>query len=102
LVVVSDLGSGGGRRDAGASLEAGAGADGAVAATAGGFSVGLAGPARSAGGADGADTAAGGGATGVTVESADLSLEGTGPGTRSQIRTATLTSATAAPTPCQR
>src|SRR5439155_1039737 len=63
---------------------------------------GFSGAAGAAGGADGADTAAGGAAAGVTVESADLSMEGMGPGTRSQIRTATLASATAAPIPSQR
>jgi len=42
------------------------------------FLAGLAGPARSAGGADGADTAAGGAAAGLTVESADLSMEAWG------------------------
>src|SRR6266540_960332 len=98
-VVVSGFRSGCGRRDAEAWLEDGAGCGGA-AATAAGFSGGLTGAVRSAGGGGGAgcpETAVEGGAVGVAVDLGDPPMKGKDMGRGSQIRTAALIRATAAP-----
>src|SRR6266542_3809095 len=97
-VVVSGLCSGCGRRDAEAWLEDGAGCGGA-AATAAGFSGGLTGAVRSAGGGGAGcpETAVDAGAVGVAVDLGDPPMKGKDMGRGSQIRTAALTRAVAAP-----